>query len=84
LAGDREREAGVAGVSSSPRRMSSTMRAVEGPKVSPHLEADAVVVQLADLLLERAQEELHEEGDFLGRAAPVLAREGEEREVLDA
>src|SRR5213075_2166907 len=52
--------------------------------VAHDLEADAVVVELGDFLLEGTQEQLHEESHFFLRPAPVLAREREEREVLDA
>ena len=47
-------------------------------------EPDAVLVQLRDFLLERADEQLHQERDFVGRPAPVLAAEREQRQVLDA
>ena len=39
--------------------------------------------ELRDLLLERAQEQLHQDRDFVGRAPPVLAREREQRQELD-
>ena len=39
---------------------------------------------LLDLLLERAQEQVHQDRDLFRRAAPVLAREREQREVVDA
>src|SRR5689334_11968416 len=57
---------------------------VEARDVAHDLEADAVLVELADFLLERLEEELHEEGDFVGGAAPVLAREREQRQELHA
>src|SRR6185436_4853936 len=47
------------------------------------LEADAVGVELRHFLLERAQKEVHQDRDLLGGAAPVLAREREQRQVFD-
>src|SRR3990167_4712775 len=47
-------------------------------------EADIVLVQLPDFVVERAQKEFLEQLDFLRRAAPVLAAEGEQGEVLHA
>src|SRR6185437_3127976 len=57
---------------------------VESREVAHDAKPDAVGVELLHFLLEGAQEELHEERDLLGRTAPVLAREREQREVLDA
>jgi len=41
-------------------------------------------MQLAHFAAQRRHEQLHEEGDFLGRAAPVLGTEGEQGQVADA
>jgi hypothetical protein len=41
-------------------------------------------VQFVHLLLERGEEQLHQELHFVRRTPPVLAAEGEKREVLDA
>ena len=57
---------------------------VEARRVADDLEADAVGMQLRDLLLERTREEIHQDRDFIGGPAPVLAREREERQVFDA
>ena len=72
----------LAAVSASPAAISSRMRAVEARRVADHLEADAVLVELRDLLLERAQEQLHQDRDLVGGAAPVLAREREQRQDI--
>src|SRR5690606_16449439 len=47
-------------------------------------EPYAVRVELGDLALERVDEQRHEAADLVGRATPVLAREREERQGLDA
>jgi hypothetical protein len=52
--------------------------------VADHAQPDAVLVQLRDLLLERAEKELHQDVHFVGGPAPVLAGEREQRQVLDA
>ena len=57
---------------------------VEARRVADDLEADAVLVQLGDFLLQRAQEQLHQDRHFVGRTAPVLAGEREQRQVFDA
>ena len=56
---------------------------IEHRRVADHLEADSVRVELRDLLLQRAHEELHQDRDFVGRAPPVLAGEREQRQELD-
>jgi hypothetical protein len=57
---------------------------LEAGQIAHHFQPDVVLVQPRDLALERAQEQLHQEGHFLRRPAPVLAAEGEQGEVLDA
>ena len=47
------------------------------------MEADVVVVELLDFLLERADEKLHQHRHFLIGPAPVYAAEREQGEVLD-
>jgi hypothetical protein len=80
----RERQARVAGGQRFARRDQLADRPVEAAHVADDAKADLVLVQLHHLLLERAQEQLHQDGHFLGGTAPVLAREGEQREELHA
>ena len=56
----------------------------QAARVADEAHADAVAVQFVDLLVDRLDEQLHQPRHFVGRALPVLAREREERQRLDA
>ena len=57
---------------------------VETVQIADHAQADAVRVQLADLALQRGDEQAHQERHFVVRTAPVFRTEGEQRQVFDA
>ena len=46
-------------------------------QVADHFEANAVLVQFGNLLLEHADEKLHQECDLVRRPAPIFATESE-------
>ena len=58
-------------------------RVREGREITDHREPDAVLVELADLALQRQQEQLHQGADLGPGTLPVLAGEGEQGEGLD-
>ncbi len=80
---DRQREPRVGGRLRLARRYEVTDSPVEYRSVADHLEPDPVRMQLRHFLLQRMQEKVHEYRDFIGRAAPVLAGEREQREKFD-
>src|SRR2546421_2809159 len=57
---------------------------IEAPDVAHHLEADAVAMHALELAGERGLEELHQQRHLLGRPAPVLGAEGEQRQIFNA
>src|SRR5688572_13156350 len=81
---DREREALVAGGQSLALLDQLADLGVEALRVADHLETHAAGMQLGDLVLQRGAEQLHEQPHFLGRTAPVLGAEGEQREAGNA
>jgi hypothetical protein len=70
-------------VSASAAAISSRMRAGKAAQLADRLEPDVVLVELGDLLLQRAQEQIHEDRNLVRGAPPVLAREREQRQVFD-
>lgn len=84
VGGDGQREAGVArglGLGALDQRADLV---VEHGNVADDAQADAVGVQLADLAFERGDEKAHQERHFVGRTAPVLGTEREQRDEFDA
>ena len=53
-------------------------------QVADEAQADAVLVQLVDFVVERLEEAAHQHRDLFLRPLPVLAREREQRQHLDA
>src|SRR5262249_31764984 len=65
-----------------PQRLADRRR--EPPQAADREQADLVPHHLAELAGEVLAEQLHQAVHLAGRTVPVLAGEGEEREVLDA
>ena len=78
VGGDRQREAVFAAVSCSASSISATRRGSKLDRSPTTLRRMRFSCSLATSLLERAHEQLHQERDFVGRTAPVLAAEGEQ------
>ena len=55
---------------------------IEAAAVADDFQADVVLMQLADFAFQHLEEQLHQEGHFIGRTAPVLAAEGEQRQIF--
>ncbi|MNV41238.1 hypothetical protein D3C71_1328680 [compost metagenome] len=53
----------------------------EGAQVADDMQPHALLVQLADLALQRLHEQAHQQRDLFGGPAPVLGTEGKQRQV---
>jgi len=53
-------------------------------QVADDAKADVVLVQPGDLVLQRTQEQFHQQGDFVLRASPVFGTEGKHGEMRHA
>src|SRR5688500_7096745 len=81
---DREREALIAGGQSLALLDQRADLGGEALRVADHLEAHAAGEQLGGLVLQSGADQLHQQPHFLGRTAPVLGADGEQREVGNA
>ena len=57
---------------------------LEGREIADHVQPHALLFELADLALQRLDEQPHQQGDLFGGTPPVLGAEREQRQVAHA